>query len=142
MKTRALIFGARFALVCLLGLAAAGCALPTEVVYIGMDQAVGRYIEESATPAARAERIAAIATNTLRRIDSLELTTVASVGEFFRSRVPWGELKPSDQRLAENLIAIMQRHLDGRVGAGELAGDTLVPVREVLQQAIDTAARY
>jgi hypothetical protein len=111
-----------------------GCAAVEQrpaTAQFGVTFATLKVIEQADNQQERRDRIAEIAETALDAASGDDVL-VSAIETAAREAIDWDALAPSDQLLAEYLIAMVAAELQARSGGGWLQGEALVSARQVL----------
>ena len=98
--------------------------------------AVYKYTQGEAEKAARVQ---SAVDNALAVLDGDASATIMALKAAVLAQIDFGKLDPADQFLARAVVDQVGAELAARVGSGELDGDRLLQVRDVLQWVRDAA---
>lgn len=110
---------------------------------VAIQLATGKFIESSSNPAARAERVAQIATQ-VKALAAGDTSTVDALNEYVENALASANvhLEPSDRILINTLVAAVVDELHRRVSNGVLSDKDKLIVSHVLDWIIEASEVY
>lgn len=110
---------------------------------IAVRRGVADYIERKGQPAtaARAARVKALADAILAATGGDNSVTLAALKSLAYAKIP-ADFSPLDQQDARDVIDLVALAIEQRIGTGELQGDAIVYLRDVLGAVSQAASSY
>lgn len=106
------------------------------IVHYAIAKAVGEVVKKDP---ARAERIVAIAGAVRQLAGNEQVSSVAMLDAFIRSKIDWSKLDAADQVMVNLLLERIKQRLEAKIGADPITGAKLLVVAEIAGWIEDAA---